>query len=419
MCLCILILISFKAVALTPQNQNWYDNFIFHDPSFTFEFIRTLGYAYHKGADLGEAVATAKKITDGDFDSWYKAWIATAKRIENIAIKADKQNEIVTAREAHFRASNYYRTAGFYMIDSKDRAKSISAYKKSKENFLLGISSLPYIEVVNIPYENTKLSGYLIHAKNKNAPIVIVNTGFDGTAEELYFEVGASLYGRGYNCLLIEGPGQGNVLRTQNLYFRPDWEKVVTPIVDYVVTLPDIDKNKIALMGISMGGYLAPRAAAFEPRIKALIANGGVFDFAEAVYRTLPKNLIDLADKNPGEFNAAIYKEMKINTTARWFYENGMWSFHAESPADFIKKLPPYTLKDVVQNIEAGSLILDSEADSFMKGQARALYEKLKSSKHFILFTRQEAAQSHCQMGATAISNELVFDWLDKVLLRG
>lgn len=76
MCLCILILISFKAVALTPQNQNWYDNFIFHDPSFTFEFIRTLGYAYHKGADLGEAVATAKKITDGDFDSWYKALLA-------------------------------------------------------------------------------------------------------------------------------------------------------------------------------------------------------------------------------------------------------------------------------------------------------------------------------------------------------
>ncbi len=413
---CVVFFVSLQASAVTSQSPvNWYDDFIFHDPSFTFEFIRTLGYAYEKAADLGESVATAKKITDGDFHSWYDAWLDTAKRIEKVAIKADQQRQIATAREAHFRASNYYRTAGFYMIDPKDRAKSISAYQKSKENFIEAIASLDYIEIVNIPYEKTTLNGYLIRTQNKNAPLVIVNTGFDGTAEELYFEVGSALHARGYNCLLIEGPGQGSVLRIQDLPFRSDWEKVITPVVDYAEKLPNINKDKIALMGISMGGYLAPRAAAFEPRIKALIANGGVFDFAETAYRTLPKEVVALIDTQPEEFNKIMDKEMKTNTVARWFYENGMWTFHANTPADFMKKLRAYNLKDIAKNIKASTLIVDSEADTFMEGQAKALYEHLTSPKTFLLFTRQQAAQSHCQMGATAISNELIFDWLDKL----
>ena len=146
---CTLITMGFQTPAVTPKNQNsqknWYDHFVFNDPNFTFEFIRTLGYAYEKGADLGESVATAKKITDGDFDSWYRAWLATAERIARVATTADQQQHTVTAREAHFRASNYYRTAGFYMDAPQNRAKSIAAYQQSKDHFLKAISSLPYI----------------------------------------------------------------------------------------------------------------------------------------------------------------------------------------------------------------------------------------------------------------------------------
>jgi esterase/lipase len=403
-----------QSYAATTSPSNWYDDFIFKDPSFTFEFIRTLGYAYEKGADLGEAVATAKQVTDGDFYSWYKEWLHTAKRIENVGLQAEKKNNIATAREAYFRAANYYRTAGFYMDAPADRTKSIMAYQKSKDLFLKAISSKPYIEVVKIPYENTQLNGYLIHSPKKNAPIVIVNTGFDGTAEELYFEVGSAFHERGYNCLLIEGPGQGNVLRQQKLYFRPDWEKVVTPIVDFIEKLPDVNKDKIALMGISMGGYLAPRAAAFEPRIKILIANGGVYDFGESAFHSLPPDVIALIDKNPEEFNKIIEKEMQHNSIARWFYNNGMWSFNAKTPAEFMKKLKNYSMENIAEKITANSLIINSEADMFMKGQAERLYKKIKAPKTFLLFTRKEAAQSHCQMGATAISNEFIMDWLDK-----
>lgn len=407
---------SCYAASGTSENKilNWYDNFIFKDPSFNFQFIRTLGYTYEQGADIGESISTAKKVTDGNFNSWYEAWLETAKRIENVAQIAQQNGHAITAREAFFRASNYYRSAGFYMVETDSRPKSIASYNKSKETFMKAISSFPYIQLVKIPYEKTTLHGYLIRSEKANAPLVIVNTGFDGTAEELFFEVGTALHKRGYNTLLVEGPGQGSVLRNQHLSFRPDWEKVVSPIVDFVEKLPNINKDKIALMGISMGGYLAPRAAAFEPRIKALIANGGVYDLSAAIHNTLPPDVIPLIDNNPNAFNKIMYAEMQKNTTSRWFFENGMWAFHVNSPAAFMKKIKSYTLKNVAQNIKMPTLIVDSEADAFMKGQAKTLYEKLKSPKTFLLFTRKEAAQSHCQMGATAISNELIFDWLDK-----
>lgn len=402
--------------ATTAPTRNWYDQFIFKDPSFTFELIRTLGYTYEKGADIGESISTAKKITDEDFTSWYQEWTKTANRIESLAQKATTKGNTITARNAFLRAANYYRTAGFYMVSPTNRPQSIATYRLSHKAFLHAIESLPYINAINIPYEQTTLPGYFVRSDKTNAPLVIVNTGFDGTAEELYFEVGAALHERGYNCLLVEGPGQGGALRTQNLHFRHDWENVVGPIIDYAETLPDTDKNKIALMGISMGGYLAPRAAAFEPRIKAVIANGGVYDFGEAAYKTLPPDLIKMIDDDPAAFDKMMIEGMKKNTIVRWFYENGMWSFGVTTPAAFMKKIKLYTLKDVAQSIKMPTLVVDSESDLFMGGQARALYNHLTGSKTFLLFTKQEAAESHCQMGATAISNERILDWLDDTL---
>ncbi|MFH1995408.1 MAG: prolyl oligopeptidase family serine peptidase [Candidatus Omnitrophota bacterium] len=194
--------------------------------------------------------------------------------------------------------------------------------------------------------------------------------------------------------------------------------KAVTPVVDYALTRPDVDRDTIALMGISMGGYLAPRAAAFERRIKACVANGGVYDFSASLYNNLPQELLGLLRKDPDQFNVEIKKVMDESTAIRWFFNNGMWTFGAESPADFVTKMSQYTLKDVVGQITCDMLVLDSEGDTFLKGQAEKLHEKLTCPKTYILFTNEETAQAHCQAGATAISNEVIFNWLDEVLIR-
>jgi len=397
------------------QQSGWYDNLIFKNENFSFQLARTLGYAYSGGADIGEVLKTAKAIKPENIDAWYMQWLKTANRIYRFAETSQRAGHIVSAREAYFRASNYYRTAGFYM-ESKDRFnKSISSWKLSRKSFLKAIASLPYIKVINIPYEKTLLPGYFIKSPEKNAPLLIVHTGYDGTAEELYFEVGVAAHQRGYNILLFEGPGQGGVLRIQKLPFRADWEKVVTPVIDFALTLPGVNKNKIALLGISFGGYLAPRACAFDHRISACIANGGIYSVVESFYKRIPPKVIPMISAEPEAFNKTIYEIMQKDPQAQFFFNHGMRAFGAKSPADFMLKLKQYNLKDVAKNIKCPTLILDSESDAFLKGEAKKLYDVLNAPKTYYLFTKRQAAQAHIQVGAIAISNEIIFNWLDGV----
>src|ERR1700689_5401656 len=110
-------------------------------------------------------------------------------------------------------------------------------------------------QVVSIPYEDASLPGYLFLAGDDDTlrPAVILNGGYDGTAEELYFANGAAALARGYHVLAFDGPGQGAALVRQGLVLRPDWEAVITPVVDYLLTRPEVDPDRVALIGLSLG----------------------------------------------------------------------------------------------------------------------------------------------------------------------
>jgi hypothetical protein len=131
-------------------------------------------------------------------------------------------------------------------------------------------------QVVSIPYEDASLPGYLFLAGDDDTlrPAVILNGGYDGTAEELYFANGAAALARGYHVLVFDGPGQGAALLEQGMVLRPDWENVVTPVFDYLAAQPGVDSRRIALIGWSLGGYLAPgpRAASTGSRRASLTA---------------------------------------------------------------------------------------------------------------------------------------------------
>ena len=257
-------------------------NFIFKDPQYSFQLLRAIGHSPSGGADIGEVLKTAYNIADGNDESWYDEWHKTANNCETRAKEFLKKKHFISARNEYLRASNYYRTAEFFLhINPKDH-RIVSTWKKSRECFLKAIKYLPFkINPVEIPFEETTIPGYMCYSLDTKTqkPLIIVHTGFDGTAEELYFQVAKQAVEHGYNCLIFEGPGQGRVIRTQHIPFRYNWETVVTPVIDFALKLPGISKSKIVLYGISFGGYLAPRAAAFDKRIKVCIANGGVYNF--------------------------------------------------------------------------------------------------------------------------------------------
>jgi len=395
---------------------------VFKDPQYSFQTLRALGYAVSGGADVGEVLKTAYAIREGDDESWYREWLKTAELCEKSGADFLARGRKISARQEFFRASNYYRTAEFFLHTNPQDPRIVTTWQKSRDSFRKAAQLADHpIVPIEIPFEGTTLPGYLclVDRSQTKRPLLIVHSGFDGTAEELYFEAAYFAVQRGYNVLLFEGPGQGGVIRVQKLPFRPNWETVVTPVVDYALTLKEVGANKIALLGISFGGYLAPRAAAFEKRLKACIANGGVYDFHLAA--GLPPEEEKALDTPEGavEIDKILYGKMKSDPSLRWVMANGMFTFQAKSPSEWLKMTRSYTMKDIAGRINCPTLIVDSEGDRDMPGQAPKLYEALQAQKHFIEFTKGEGAEEHCQMGAMLISNARILDWLDDIMMTG
>jgi alpha-beta hydrolase superfamily lysophospholipase len=411
-----------KQVKVKPSHRGP-DHLIFKDESYDFELRRALSYTLTGGADINECLDTARRIKEGDEESWYAKWRALGDRIRGIGEDCLAKGHRVSAQEAFLRASNYYRTAEFYLHGNPHDPRILATWRQSRETFRQAAQLIGHpVEAVRIPYKSSALPGYICRPDNSRAPrkTLIVQTGFDGTAEELYLEVAIFALRRGYNVLIFEGPGQGGALREQHLYFRPDWEKVVTPVVDFAMTRPELDSRRLALMGISMGGYLAPRAAAFEPRLAALIANTGVYDLAEGKIpgktTAARKQGQEAMVKELQQVNLELRHKMKEDPGFRWSVDHGMFAFGKKSPGEFVLALADYNLREVAPLIKCPTLVVDSDDDQFVPGQARQLFEALRCSKTFMSFTRKDMASMHCQMGALAISNQRILDWLDEHL---
>jgi len=394
----------------------------FNDAQFDFQTLRLLGSAASGDAEAGEVLSTAYRIREGDFESWTAEWLKTAQRVHEIAEQSRERGHRVSAREAYFRASNYYRAAEFYLHGDPRDPRIIDFSRSARACFeqALALTSLA-VERVAIPYEGRELPGYFYRADEAGAraATLIVHTGYDGTQEELRATAIAATT-RGINCLTFEGPGQGAVIREQGLGFRPDWEAVVTPVVDHVLGLPAVDPERIALLGISFGGYLAPRAAAFEHRLAACIANGGVFDFMAP---RLPGGMsrqaaIDWVRSDPRGTDEMMRALMDASTDSRWGIENGMFTFRASSPAGYFLKALDYTLAGVAEKITCPTLVVDSEGDRWYPGQARQLFDALTCDKTFLNFTAEEGAEDHCQVGSPLLSAQRTLDWLEETLSR-
>src|SRR5271156_4444114 len=275
------------ATASTPEKYPFFPDNI----EYWFEAKRAFGAASYGASEFGEVMASLNRITSGDYEGWYNEWNATAERISAEADAQLAAGHRVSARDGYLRAANYFRTSEFFLHGNHEDPRIYSAYKRSIRAYKLSASLFdPPILPVEIPYENTTLPGYFhrVDESDQKRPLLIMHSGFDGSAEELHGEGARAGIERGYNILAFDGPGQYGPIHRERLPFRPDWEEVVTPVVDFAVKLPGVDTAKIALMGVSFGGYLALRAAAFEKRIAAVIANDGVYDYGAANLSAVP-----------------------------------------------------------------------------------------------------------------------------------
>ncbi len=234
------------------------------------------------GVDHNEFVRTTSAIRR--WAQWLDAWTATAEAHEVLASSARSEGHLRTAGEAFLRAALGYHFAKFvWVLDSERNRRATEASVRALYSALALLD--PTAERIEAPLAGATVVGNLRRpAADRPPPLVILIPGLDSTKEEFYAWESVFLH-RGMATLSLDGPGQGET--GFRIHIQPDYEVAVAAALDALAGRPELDLDRVGAVGVSLGGYYAPRSAAFEPRIKAVAGVSGPFELS-AVWDTLP-----------------------------------------------------------------------------------------------------------------------------------
>lgn len=393
-------------------------NNFFADNEMEFAALLILGAVYYRGADVGEVLCALKRIRNGKRKDWFAAFSPLAQRIHTIAKEAVKNNRHQSAADAFLRAATYYIAACRFVEDISEAARF---WRLHRECWDQAIKLLPVQgKKIQIPFEGGFLAGYFFdNSEGKfKKPLIIFNNGADGPVTSMHWFGGAAALEREYSVLYFDGPGQGEALWEQNIPFRHDWERVMTPLIDFALGLPNINAEKIGVIGISQGGYWVARALAFEKRIKAAALDPGVFDVSAAFRNSAPsfiKKALEQKDKARADF--FMKYAMRISSRIRNVLNFRMRPYGQASPFDTYEQMTKYRITpDIAGLISCPVLITDPDREYFWPGQPQALFDLLRCPKKLIRFTTEEGADWHCEPVGLGLRSQRIFDWFDEVL---
>ena len=391
----------------------------FSNEEMDFQLLRQMGSASFMGSSVGECLSLVTNIKDGDPGSWVSEFKKLAERQENDARKRAHKGHPISARDQFLKAANSYRAAEYYRSVLDPEHKELGL--KARYCFGEAMHSLWHtFEETMLTYKDIELPVYFMSPgpEISDRKTLMIVSGFDGTLEEEYLMRGVSALERGYNVALFAGPGQMDVFRFySNTRFEPDFENPTKTVIDYITEKPEVDSDRIALMGISFGGYFASRAAAHMPEIKALIANSPIlrlhdyltaftgYDPAEA-----PDDMNFTIEDLPQIPDEEFPPERKLVT------ENLIARFGESSFKDTFIYLREFDLGEAVGNINCPSLGLVGEGEGGEpEKQWREFSEKVKGPVTSYKFTQSEGADTHCQIGNVPYSAAVALDWLDEI----
>ena len=393
---------------------------VFEDDDFQFGLENALGAVYRRAADVGEVLATAARITDGDADSWVLEWTATAGALWAAGGAAAESGLRVSALAHYLRAGTYYAAALYRISYASERDRQLDLWRRQRSCWdrAVDLFSTP-AERIAILYEDTTLPGYFFRAPDaqpgEQRPLVVINNGSDGATSQMWMFGGAAASERGYHWMTFDGPGQQASLFEQGLPFRPDWEAVLTSVIDAMLARRDVDPRRVAVIGISQGGYWVPRALAFEHRLAAAVADPGVIDVSASWTDPLPAQMHTQLHEGEQE---AFDREMRLaelfspTTAATLRFRGEPYGLNGKSRFDLYKAVARYKLGDELEQITTPLLITDPEDEQFWPGQSQQLYDRLPGPKQRVRFTAHEGASRHCEPLGSALRETRIFDWL-------
>lgn len=367
-------------------------------PNLDFQLNRlvTLG-----GGRLGDVRPVAARIAS--LRDWKRELLGLAER--------------ALVEERVLNAAAYLRAAEFFMSAS-DPAKA-AAYDQQAEMFRTWRAADFRAGVAvesSVPFSGATLPLWRFPAHGARARgSVVVHGGYDSYAEELY-PLLRQVAALGFDVVFFEGPGQGAVVRRQGVPFTADWHRPLAAVLD-ACGLEDV-----TLVGISLGGCLALRAAAREPRVARVVAFDVMWDLFEVALASRPAPVRAtlralLAAGARGAVDRLARREMQRDLLAEWGIEHGRLVLGAATPAGYLERLRAFTTRDVSPRVRQDVLLLAGSEDHFVPlahyhRQAVALTGVRSLAGR--VFTRAEHAQAHCQVGNLPLVLRVVTDWIDE-----
>ena len=394
----------------------WYRYRFIGQPVMDAQIVFWLGQASSGLTDVGEVLDTTTRIRPGDEVSWFEQWLTTAKRVRGYGDDALARGHAKSAASHYLRAGAYYR-AGLIRYAARSDPRIVEATRAGLDLHDRALRLRGYdSHEVAIPYEHSVLHGRLHYAPGAEAaPTIILHQGLHAWPEDTMWIIDGALE-RGYHVLSFHGPGQGASLRLHGHPFRPDWEVPVGRVLDFAERDGRLDARRFVLMGLSFGGYLAPRAASYETRLHALVADPGVVSWGDAMLRhfaAIP-GLLKLHASGPAAFDRAIDAVAVAMPDARWYFDDATWKHGVATPHELIDELRRYDNREGVGRIRCKTLIMDGSAEDATPGESKRLFEALRCPKRRIEFDATTASQVHCQGGSQKLAQGWLFDWMDE-----
>jgi dienelactone hydrolase len=423
--------------AVSPQMQN-----LFTLSDLDFETLFAFGSAGYGGAEFGELVTVVNQINaaGASYETYYGSFLALAQRTSALADAELAVGRTASARSAYLRASTYYAMLLYFILGSTAAAREASAYAACQRCWQAASQLFdPPFEPVRIPYGKTWLPGYLLRPDTRpvRRPTLIMNNGEDAQHVALYANGAADALERGYNALLFYGPGQGEMLFERQVPFRYDWENVITPVVDYLRSRPEVDPGRIVLNGSSLGGLLVIRAAAFEHRLAAVVADPGFLSLWLTWQTKFPPIASLFASGASKQEINTVWREKivpalgpagryEVAKTSEGYGSQFLRAARAgqvfTDMYDLGTTLMKFTVADVASQVTAPALVTAYQDDTLVvpaSKQGTEVFKLLGGPKQFHQFTAAEGAQFHCAPMAPQTRNQVVYDWLGGVVPGG
>jgi len=296
-----------------------------------------------------------------------------------------------------------YRAAEFF-THPRD-ADKINLYNQFHQSFYPAVKEYKF-EQIFVPYVSGSLPALRFTPENSRGTILI-HGGLDSFMEEL-FTAAYYIFTSGYEVILFEGPGQGAALRKSNLYMTYLWEDPVTAVIDY------FDLSDITLIGVSLGGYLALRAAAFEERISRVVAfDIFIYDqHGSGLQGALYKFFL----KYPSSYNWIANAAMRWSDSADHLISQWMYILNSRTPAEYIAQMQYYSVSDIASQIHQDVLLLAGEEDHMIPLKEFSKHQEGLTNARSLtgqVFSSEKDAENHCQVGNIKLALDTILDWIN------